>query len=376
MQSYRTNDATKSMANEKKVDAMKSGSVSLLDLATGSRYQRDHGTKEFIEEEDGTKWYRMKVGRTIFAKNLPKDVTFSEANEFFSRAGVIKKNPETREEAIKLYKDETTGEGTGEAKITYFRPESVQLAYSLLHDAPIRPNYNVQIEEAKYKVEPGMVLKGGRKRRKKRKSQRNEDSEQGGGADEYRSEDEEQSMEAFESGDEEVKGVKEGAKSEGKEGSNGLNGKDASSLESNSVQSVNIPKKKRKKLYDQSEELGWEEKEQKHIILKNMFRPSMAVGDVHFYDEIRDDVLEEAKKCGHVDSIKVFEGNEEGVIAIKFSTGAAAEKCIALMNGRSFDHLKVVAEFYDGYSDYSVAEKEEDAKKRDEGWASWLEDDS
>lgn len=374
MQYYRVSQAPKAPVAEKKVEGQKGASVSLLDLATGSRYQRDHGTKEFIEKEDGTKWYRMKVGRAIFVKNLPKDLTLDEAIEFFSRAGVIKKDPETREESIKIYKDETTGEGTGEAKITYFRPESVSLAQSLLHEAPIRPGYSVLVEEARYKVEPGMVLKGGRKRSKKRKAQRNEDStlQQDLNA-EYRSGDEDQSTDALDSGDEgviatdkEEKAVKQVVDVR-KVAESDVNAKSAP---------IVMPKRKQKKLYDQSEELGWEEKEQKHVVLKNMFTLAEAAGDIAFYDEIREDVLGEAKKCGSVESIKVFEGNEEGVIAIKFATTSAAEKCIALMHNRPFGHLKVDASFYDGFTNYSVAEKAEDAQKRDEGWAAWLEDDT
>lgn len=374
MQMYRTSQAAKPTVVEKKADQQKGASVSLLDLATGSRYQRDHGTKEFIEDEDGTKWYRLKIARTIFAKNLPKDLTMDEAIEFFSRAGVIKKDPESREEAIKIYKDETTGVGTGEVKVSYFRPESVPLAHSLLHEAPIRPGYSVLIEEAKYKVEPGMVLKGGRKRSKKRRAKRNEDSAAHLDDNaEYHSEDDEHSIDALESGDEDstvgVLKEKDEKQGEAKKTADG-------DVAVNKAQPIIVPKRKRKKVYDQTEELGWEEKEQKHIVLKNMFRPSQAAGDIEFYNEIREDVLGEAKKCGHVESIKVFEGNEEGVIAIKFTTGTAAEKCIALMDGRPFDGQKVVAEFYDGYTDYSVKEKDEDAKKRDENWADWLGDDT
>ena len=373
MQMYRTSQPTKPVTTEKKADQQKGSSVSLLDLATGSRYQRDHGTKEFIEDEDGTKWYRMKVARTIFAKNLPKDLTMDEAIEFFSRAGVIKKDPESREEAIKIYKDEATGVGTGEAKVTYFRPESVPLAHSLLHEAPIRPGYSAIIEEARYKVEPGMVLKGGRKRSKKNRSKRNVDSAaQLDENTEYHSEDDEHSIDALDSGDDDstVGVLKEKANKQGEAKKSG----ETDTL--SKAQPVVVPKRKRKKMYDQTEELGWEEKEQKHIVLKNMFRPSQAAGDIEFYNELREEVLDEAKKCGHVESIKVFEGNEDGVIAIKFTTGTAAEKCIALMHGRDFDHQKVIAEFYDGYTDYSVSEKDEDAKKRDDNWADWLGDDT
>jgi len=51
----------------------------------------------------------------------------------------------------------------------------------------------------------------------------------------------------------------------------------------------------------------------------------------------------------------------------------AAEKCIQVMNGRWFDGRQLVAEFYDGFTNYFVEESEEEKAVRDKEWAKWLE---
>lgn len=43
------------------------------------------------------------------------------------------------------------------------------------------------------------------------------------------------------------------------------------------------------------------------------------------------------------------------------------------MNGRFFGGKRIVAEYYDGYTNYYVKESEEQQKARAEAWAKWLE---
>ena len=104
------------------------------------------------------KYVQQKVNKSIYAKGMPLDVTLEECIAFFSRAGVIKKDPDTAKEVIKLYTDEE-GKPKGDALITFFRPESVQQAFALLHEAFIRPGFKVLIEEAKFKLEPGTSVR-------------------------------------------------------------------------------------------------------------------------------------------------------------------------------------------------------------------------
>jgi RNA-binding protein FUS len=90
---------------------------------------------------------RMETQRdTIFIQNLPRNVTSDELREVFSQIGMIKlryyswldviktgvffwKNDrKTGAPKIWIYKDKTTGEGKGEATITYDDEEAAQAA--------------------------------------------------------------------------------------------------------------------------------------------------------------------------------------------------------------------------------------------------------
>jgi hypothetical protein len=56
---------------------------------------------------------------TIFIQNLPKNVTIDELVASFGSIGVIKNDKKTSQPKIWIYKDKNTGEGKGEATITY-----------------------------------------------------------------------------------------------------------------------------------------------------------------------------------------------------------------------------------------------------------------
>lgn len=337
------------------------GPASLIELATAKRYQKDRGENRIIEGEDGVKYVQPKVNHVIYFKGLPKDASEGEALDFFSRVGLVKKDPETLKPMLKLYRDEE-GQLKGDGLVTYFREQSVPLALTILHETDLRPGHPIHIEEAKFKLEPGAVVKTSRRRRKRKRDQVSE-------ADDPDAPDGDHSENEGDGGDLETA---ESDKSKGVEGKKNKTGKpnENASIDPSKV----VIAKRKKKLYDQSVELSWEEKEQKHVILRNMFRLADAQADPTFYDELKQEVLEESSKFGHVESVKVMEGSPLGIVAIKFSTGAAAERCIATMNGRKFDEVRITAEYYDGFTNYAVAESEESVAKRDAGWAEWLGD--
>lgn len=248
--------------------------------------------KKIIAEEKAKK--AKKISTSILVKGLPKDITEKEFLDFCSKAGVIRKYAQTKKPMFRLYEDEN---GNLIGRVTYFRVESINLAFVLLDGDEIRPGYPVTIEESEYQ----------------------------------------------EGDEEDIEKLKKG---------------------------------KNRRVYDQSQELSWEEKEERHVIIKNCFDPKEALEDVYFYEDLKNAFKEECeKKCGEVESVKVFERNPEGVIAVKFARGYDAEKCIELMHGRWFDGRKLHAEFYDGISDYFVEEKDEDKEARDRKWAEWLGDD-
>ncbi len=56
---------------------------------------------------------------TIFVANLPKSVTVEDLEKHFGSIGVIKLDKKTGQSKIWIYKDKQTGEGKGEATVTY-----------------------------------------------------------------------------------------------------------------------------------------------------------------------------------------------------------------------------------------------------------------
>ncbi|RKP12348.1 hypothetical protein BJ684DRAFT_11613, partial [Piptocephalis cylindrospora] len=79
---------------------------------------------------------------SIYVTGLPKDTTTEEVSAYFSKCGIIMEDLTYGGKKIKLY---TLPDGTlkGDAFITYFKPESVDLAINLLDESSIRPGEDV-----------------------------------------------------------------------------------------------------------------------------------------------------------------------------------------------------------------------------------------
>ncbi len=73
----------------------------------------------------------------IYVQGLPEDVTESELREYFGRCGVIRLDPYTGREQIKLYTRED-GQAKGDARIGYMMPESVEMAIEMLNETEFR----------------------------------------------------------------------------------------------------------------------------------------------------------------------------------------------------------------------------------------------
>lgn len=124
------------------------------------------------------------------------------------------------------------------------------------------------------------------------------------------------------------------------------------------------------------EALSWSDEHQvqkgapRIVILRNVFDPVSAQ-----YDIIRDDMREGCEQCGQVEKITVFERNEDGAVAVKFSSVEASLKCINVMNGRWYDGRKLHAGFYDGHTNYTYRETDHERKQREQNWQDWINSD-
>ena len=85
------------------------------------------------------------------------------------------------------------------------------------------------------------------------------------------------------------------------------------------------------------------EKLSKMVILRHMFRKEDIARDVSLMAEIKADLLDECEKIGTVTKIDLYDLSDDGVCSIRFTEIESAMACVALMNGRYFDGLRIEA---------------------------------
>ena len=104
--------------------------------------------KRYMENKK-RKWYQTKVNNYIYIQGLPNDITEPELKEYFIRCGVLRLDPFTGKEQIKLYLDDS-GVPKGDARIGYMMEESVYMALDMLNETEIRPGYKITVELAEF----------------------------------------------------------------------------------------------------------------------------------------------------------------------------------------------------------------------------------
>eukprot|EP00158_Paraphelidium_tribonemae_P006845 Partr_v1_DN27995_c2_g1_i2_m11294 putative Tat specific factor 1 len=84
---------------------------------------------------------------TVYVSKLPLDIRLDEMESFFAKCGIILPDLDSGKPRIRLYTDEETGLQKGDGSVTYFKPESVDLAITILHESEIRPGFPVSVEK-------------------------------------------------------------------------------------------------------------------------------------------------------------------------------------------------------------------------------------
>ena len=58
-----------------------------------------------MAEKKKEKWYNARINTFIYISGLPFDISEEELKEFVCKAGVLRVDPKTGKEKLKLYKD-------------------------------------------------------------------------------------------------------------------------------------------------------------------------------------------------------------------------------------------------------------------------------
>ncbi|KAJ1661144.1 hypothetical protein IWQ61_000014 [Dispira simplex] len=257
--------------------------------------------------------------KSIYIQNLPQDVTVDELATVFAKYGIIMEDFTTKEPKIKLYRHDD-GKLKGDALITYFKPESVPLAITLMDDAPLRLADNstrIRVSEAQFN-KPSAA------------------------------------------------------------GQNGSLGPSIKRPVDPQKKKRAMQQLEKKLVWFETDEAEISDKYRRIVILKHMFVPAELEKDPTLLLDLKEDIRQECEKLGVVTNVKLFDTSPDGVVSVKFADKASATACVELMDGRWFGGRRVCADIYDGKSRYGASqprETEEETQERLEKFAQWLEQD-
>ncbi|KAG7517084.1 HIV Tat-specific factor 1 [Solea senegalensis] len=142
-------------------------------------------------------------------------------------------------------------------------------------------------------------------------------------------------------------------------------------------------KEYKKKLQQQQKQLDWRPEKQgelrkrneKVVIIRNMFHPSDFEEDPLVLNEYREDLRTECEKFGEVKKVILFDRHPDGVASVAFKDPDQADACISSFNGRWFGGRQLTAEAWDGTTDYQIEETSREREERLKGWSTFLEVD-
>eukprot|EP00800_Vazella_pourtalesii_P020474 TRINITY_DN724_c1_g1_i6.p1 TRINITY_DN724_c1_g1~~TRINITY_DN724_c1_g1_i6.p1 ORF type:complete len:461 (+),score=152.01 TRINITY_DN724_c1_g1_i6:45-1427(+) len=139
------------------------------------------------------------------------------------------------------------------------------------------------------------------------------------------------------------------------------------------------PKKKNKNKKNRAEKLvKWKDpyydrpRNERVVILKNLFTPEEMAANPLLSEQVRDQIKSECEKCGKVKKAIVSERCEEGVVSVMFVEHSGADKCVQVMNGRTFGGRAMECSLWDGETCYVAEETDEEMKSRLELWEEYL----
>ena len=260
------------------------------------------------------KWKKPKDNTYVYVQGLPEDTSVEEVAKFFGKFGVLRPDEADGKPKIKLYTD-TEGNLKGDARVGFLKNASVPLVLELADGMFFREDsqsFALKVSAAEFQQ----------------------------------------------------KGDKFVAREKPSEEARKKHAATAAAL------------RQKERALDWGADDGIDDgRGLRIVIIKNLFAPAeLATPEDVLQLQFEIDV--EAKKLGEVEKVTIFEGNPDGVVAVKFKLPSAAEACIGVMNGRFFGGRQLTCDFWDNTTNY-VVKKQESSKKEEarlESFGAWLED--
>ncbi|OIW35193.1 hypothetical protein CONLIGDRAFT_45735 [Coniochaeta ligniaria NRRL 30616] len=289
----------------------------------------------------------------IYVTGLPLDATVDEVHDLFSRkCGVVAEEIDSGRPRIKMYTDEQ-GNFKGDALVVFFKPQSVEMAVMLLDDSDFRFSSDGSLSAGKMRVMPADAS--------------------------YKKTNNESGSNAHVAGGKKgtvITGDEQPGEGRGEAGgsSGGAAAADPAKQRQNHQERQKIIRKTQKlaaKLADWDDdepsalpagrlnlpEVKNSSRWDKVVILTHMFTLRELDEDPAALLDIKEDIRDECAKLGEVTNVVLFDQEEEGIVSVKFATPEAAEACVKLMHGRSFDGRTVEAYFATGKERFRKSKK-------------------
>lgn len=287
--------------------------------------ERQHGI-DFVQGDQQQK--KQRVNTAVYVTSIPLDADKEEIKTVFSKCGMIAEEIDSGEPRIKMYEDQN-GQFKGDALVVYFRPESVNLAVTMLDDSDFRlgekgPDGTMKVQIADYSYKKNNAAEQQEKGRTNKRDQQ---------------------------------------------------------------KVIHKTQKMNEKLadWDDDDPQTMQEKVSKWdktVVLKHMFTLEEIEEDPAAVLDIKEDIREECEKLGEVTNVQLFDKEPDGVATVKFKTPEAAEACVRMMNGRWFDKRQLVAYVAPGNEKFKKSDSrkaaldsddEDEEAKRLEKFGEWLE---
>ena len=108
--------------------------------------------KKKTEAEKEAAWFEEEESKStkVYVSNLPTSITEESFVEFMSKCGMVEFDVRTKKPKVKLYRDEE-GSPKGDGLCSYIKPESVQLALTIL-DGSVHDGKTVSVTRAKFEM--------------------------------------------------------------------------------------------------------------------------------------------------------------------------------------------------------------------------------